>query len=69
MSARRSQGHLISWLDTPDKKMGVSAEAWNAVLRDPAGSLPTMIRRCESDTRGLEGLYKETRHVIGEVTR
>ena len=69
LTARRSQGHLLSWLDTPEKKMGVSAEAWNAVLRDPTTHMPTMVKRCESDTKGLEGLYMRTKHVIAEVTR
>lgn len=69
LTARRSQSHLLSWLHTPEQKMGVSAEVWNAVLRDPATHLPTMVKRCESDTRGLEALYRRTKHVIGEVTR
>lgn len=69
LTARRSQGHLLSWLQTPEQKMGVSAEAWNEVLRNPARAVPKMIRRCESDTAGLESLYVRTRHLVQEITR
>lgn len=65
-TSRRSQGHLASWLNLPEdsQKMGVPAGIWNEVLRDPARHMPTMVKRCESDTRGLEALYKRTRHLI-----
>ena len=67
LTARRSQSHLLTWLDTPEKKMSVSAEDWNNVLRDPEHYMPTMKRRCESDTVGLEALYKRTRHLVKEI--
>ncbi len=67
LTARRSQGHLLSWLKTPQQKMGVSAEVWNEILADPKGQLPEMIARCESDVRGLEALYKQTKHLIRDI--
>lgn len=68
-TGRRSQGHLLNWLKLSEQKMSVSAEEWNRVLRDPEEGLKVMRRRCASDARGLEALYKRTRHLIGEVTK
>ena len=69
LTARKSQGHLLSWLGTPDQKMTVSAEMWNQILANPAKHMKTMIARCESDTAGLEDLYRRTKHVIAEINR
>lgn len=69
LTARRSQGHLLSWLGTENTKMGVGADVWNNVLEDPKKHMPTMIKRCESDCAGLEDLYDKTSHLILEVTR
>ena len=69
LTARRSQGHLLLWAGTPEQKMGVSAEVWNKVLADPKAWMPTMIRRCNSDTAGLQGLYTKTKHLIREIQR
>jgi len=69
LTARRSQGHLLLWAGTPEQKIGVSAEVWNKVLADPKTHMPTMIRRCESDVRGLQGLYGKTKHLIREIQR
>lgn len=69
LTARRSQGHLLSWLHSPAQKMGVSAEVWNQVLAAPRKAMPEMIARCESDTEGLAALYNRTKHLIVEVTR
>lgn len=72
-TARRSQAHLIDWLAGTDnaavleKKMSLSAEEWNRVLENPKKGVPVMIKRCESDTIGLEGLYRRTRHLIRDV--
>ena len=67
LTARRSQGHLLSWLDTPDQKMGVSAEVWNKILSDTSAQMPLMIKRCESDTAGLQALYKRCKHLIRDI--
>jgi DNA polymerase elongation subunit (family B) len=69
LTARRSQGHLLSWLGTPDQKMSVSAEKWNEVLADTTTNMPEMIKRCESDVAGLEGLYSRTKHLIREIKK
>jgi len=67
LTARRSQGHLLSWLMTPEQKMSVSAEAWNEVLTSPRKAIGKMIERCESDVAGLESLYQRTKHLIREI--
>jgi len=69
LTARRSQGHLLSWLGTPEQKMTVGADVWNAIIEDVDGNMPTMIKRCESDVAGLEGLYVRTKHLIRDISR
>lgn len=69
LTARKSQGHLLSWLETPESKMTVSAEDWNRILADTEGTMKTMVKRCESDTKGLEALYKRTKHLIRDIKR
>jgi uncharacterized protein YprB with RNaseH-like and TPR domain len=73
LTAHRSQGHLLSWLKTPENKMSVSAEAWNEALsgadEDGRKALRTMVERCESDVAGLEALYRRTSHLIRDITR
>lgn len=78
-TSRRSQAHLLDWLQVQTdkdeaqymgkvaKKMSVSAEEWNNVLADPTKSMRVMIKRCESDTAGLEALYRRTKHLIREI--
>lgn len=79
-TARRSQAHLLDWLridhtgesvDTDNRdvvhKMSVSADEWNRVLTDPAKAMKTMVKRCESDTLGLQSLYLRTRHLVKEI--
>ncbi len=67
LTARKSQGHLLSFLCTPEQKMSVSAEVWNRILADPRKEMPEMIERCESDVAGLEGLYRRTKHLIRDI--
>lgn len=75
LTARRSQGHLLSWLEpegddgTTLEKMTVSAEVWNQILADPGRYMPKMVARCESDAAGLEGLYNRTKHLIRDIKR
>ena len=82
ITARRSQAHLLDWLridhtgesvdhDNRDtvQKMTVSADEWNRVLAHPERAMRTMVKRCESDTLGLQSLYIRTRHLIKEVTK
>jgi hypothetical protein len=64
-TARHSQGHLLSWLQLPEQKMTVSADAWTS----PKLHMDTLVKRCESDVRGLKSLYERTKHLVGELTR
>lgn len=70
LTARKSQGHLLSWLGTPEEKMTVGADVWSQVLMDPSGpAMKTMIARCESDVEGLQALYERTKHIIKDLKR
>lgn len=70
LTARRSQGHLLSWLEAPEQKMTVGADTWNAILADPKGKpMKVMIERCESDVEGLQGLYERTKHLCADLKR
>mgnify|MGYP000075515246 FL=1 len=70
LTARKSQGHLLSWLAAPEQKMTVGADVWNEVIANPNGkAMKTMIERCESDVEGLQGLYERTKHVLRDIKR
>ena len=68
-TARRSQGHLLSWLGTEESKMTVGADMWNEIVRNPSKAMKTMIERCESDCAGLQALYQRTKHLIQDIKR
>lgn len=67
VTARRSQGHLLSWLGTPEQKMSVGADSWSEMGFKLDEHLPIMIDRCESDVAGLQALYEKTKHLIGDI--
>lgn len=67
ITGRRSQAHLLRFFNCSAQKMDVSPEHWNEVIADPKKNMPTMIARCESDTEGLEALYRKTRHLIRDI--
>lgn len=69
LTGRRSQGHLLAWLGTPEQKMTVGASTWSEMGYRIKEHLPLMVKRCESDVRGLEALYKKTRHLVRDITR
>lgn len=69
LTARRGQGHMLRFLETPEEKMDMPPEAWNRIIADFRGEIRTMVQRCESDVAGLEGLYIKTRHLIKEIKK
>lgn len=69
LTARRSQGHLLSWLGTDQQKMGVGADMWNEVLHNPSKALKVLSERCETDCIGLQGLYEKTKHLLQDIKR
>ena len=69
LTARKSQAHLLEWLETPEQKLTVGASLWNDILHNFAPAMKTMIQRCESDAKGLEQLYRKTRHILREIKR
>lgn len=69
LTSRRSQAHLLEWLETPEQKLTISAELWNRVLHSFEPTMRILRRRCESDVRGLNALYDRTKHVISDIKR
>ena len=81
LTARKSQAHLLDWLRLDSsgrsiqegeqnvQKMSVSADEWNEVLANPARAMKTMVKRCESDTLGLQSLYLRTKHLIKDIKK
>ena len=69
LTGRRSQAHLIEWLDLANKKMTISPDTWNAVIADPAKNMPIIRKRCESDCSGLEGLYDRIKYLAKDLSR
>lgn len=69
LTARKSQGHLLSFLGTPEQKLSVGASVWSEIPFKFSEHMPLMIERCESDVRGLQELYTATRHLIADVKR
>ncbi len=70
LTARRSQAHMLRFLETPETKMDVGPDVWNQIVSNPNGpAMRTMVKRCESDTAGLEGLYNRCKHLIRDIKR
>lgn len=69
LTGRRSQAHLLRFFDCEKQKMDMSPEEWNKVLADPVRNMGRMVQRCESDTEGLEALYRRTSHLIREIRK
>ena len=69
LTGRKSQGHLLSWLNTPENKMTVGADVWTMASGGNTDSIATLRTRCESDVKGLEHLYRRTSHLIRDITR
>lgn len=67
LTARKSQGHLLSWLEAPEQKMTVGADMWNQIISNFDETIPVMIDRCESDAIGLQCLYEKTKHLIRDI--
>lgn len=67
--SRRNQGHILSWLGTPESKMGVSPNVWAELASDYDKNMKILKERCESDVIGLEAMYQKVKHLIGEITR
>lgn len=67
--ARRSQAHMCRFLETPEQKMDMSPEDWNAVIANPERALKKMVARCESDVVGLQDLFEKTKHLVRDIKR
>lgn len=68
-TSRGSQAHLLEFLDTPQQKLTVSPSVWSGLAKDFEKNRAILVRRCESDVRGLEALYRRTRALIRDIKR
>lgn len=68
LTGRHSQAHLLEFLETPTQKMSVSPNKWSEMPYRPE-HMPDMIKRCESDTAGLMGLYNRSKHLIRDIKK
>jgi hypothetical protein len=68
-TARRSQAHLLEFFGTPQQKMTVSPDLWAGLAANFEPNMKILVRRCESDCRGLEALYDRTRALIRDIKR
>lgn len=77
LTGRKSQAHLLEFLEdtmtlmgiTPEKKISVSPNVWSDLPTHYKKNIAILVERCESDTCGLEALYRTTRQMIREITR
>lgn len=69
LTARRSLGHLNSWLETYDQKMSVSADEWVRLMSGNPQSKKILQDRCESDCKNTEDLYEYLKHLVVNITR
>jgi len=65
----RSMAAVASFLGTPEQKMSVGPDAWSEMGFNMKKHMPTMIKRCESDTAVLEDVYKKQRHIIKDIKK
>lgn len=71
----KSQAHLLEFLhDTmeaagipAEKKMTVAPNVWSDLPAFYHKNIRILRKRCESDTAGLESLYRAARHLIREI--
>lgn len=76
-TARRSQAHMLEFLqDTmklmgikPQAKMTVSPNTWSDLWQNFDTNIAILRDRCASDVEGLEALYRVTRHLIRDIKR
>lgn len=69
LTGRKSQAHILDFLGTKQRKMSVSPNVWAEAPHNEAVSIPTLVKRCESDVAGLEAMYQRTKHLIRDVKR
>lgn len=76
-TGRHSQAHLLEFLEEtmegmgiePERKMTISPNVWSDLFTRFDRNIKLLRARCESDTRGLEALYRVTKHLIRDISR
>lgn len=68
-TSRKSLAHLVSWLNLPSDKIGVSADVWNQITVQFNKNIKILTERCASDTYILRDLYNKTKHLVKEIKK
>lgn len=76
-TGRKSQAHMLEFLEDtmeqlgiePARKMTISPNVWADLAHKFAANIRILKARCESDTAGLEALYRLTRRLVRDITR
>lgn len=68
-TGRRSQAHILRFLETEEEKMDVSPDMWAGLGSNFETNMKKLVRRCISDTVGLEALYNEIKPLVRDITR
>ena len=76
-TGRHSQAHLLEFLEDtmagmgiePEHKMTISPNTWSDLFTRFDRNIKLLRERCASDTKGLEALYRVTRHLIRDISR
>ena len=73
-ASRRSQAHYMNWFNDGSEeesemdKMSVGASVWSDMPDKMDILMPKMIKRCESDVKGLKLLYNKVKPLINDIT-
>lgn len=76
-TARKSQAHMLEFLQDTMKLMGIKQEqkmtispnVWSDLWQNFDENIAILRDRCASDVEGLEALYRVTRHLIRDIKR
>lgn len=76
-TARRSQAHMLEFLQDTMKLMGIKQQAkmtvspnvWSDLWQNFTDNIAILRSRCASDVEGLEALYRVTRHLIRDIKK
>ena len=68
-TGRRSQAHVLEFLNTSEQKMSLSPSVWSEMGMDFEKNIKTLVKRCESDTAGLEALYKRLKGLVQDLKK
>lgn len=64
-----SQAQILSFLGTTQQKYHIGPETWAEIGADFDEKMKVIVKRCETDVRGLEQGFHKIKHVIRDIKR